>query len=377
MSCRNLGTTHENGEQVRYPGDRDHQQPCHLTNHVYCAKEANTVSAEKSGAHVWSATHLRLAADAAGIALWSWNVDTDEIVLDDRAHELWGVPTSARAVTFENLSARIHPSDLDRVRAAFQATRVIMGVYDIDFRIVDKESVRWVSARGQGHDSGIVGQIMYGVFLDVTERKRAEEVHEMLASEMSHRVKNLFALTVALTTIASRSTTTSAEMAGDLKKRLTSLGQAHDLVRPAHGRDGKNTALFGDLLAILLSPYDEERASGRRIHISVPDVSVGSESATALAMVIHELATNSVKYGALSTAGGTLDVSCAADSDEMVVVWTERGGPLVGAPTGPRGFGSKLVTLSMSGQLGGSIDIDWQTEGAVVTLRMKKKYLAT
>jgi two-component sensor histidine kinase len=335
------------------------------------------VPPEKSGALVWSATHLRIAADAAGIALWSWNVDTDEIALDERARSLWGVPTGEHRVTFEDLSARIHPSDLDRVKNALQATRGIPGAYDIDFRIVDGDTIRWVSARGQGHDMGIVGRIMFGVFLDVTERKRAEEAHEMLASEMSHRVKNLFALATALTTIASRSTTTTIEMAGDLRQRLTSLGQAHDLVRPTGGHEGSDAALFGDLLAILLSPYDEERANGRRIHISVPEVRVGSKSATALAMVIHELATNSVKYGALSAAGGTLNVSCAADSDEMIVVWTEQGGPRVAAPVGPQGFGSKLVTLSMSGQLGGSIDIDWQAAGAVVTLRMKKKYLAT
>lgn len=104
---------------------------------------------------------------------------------------------------------------------------------------------------------------------------------------------------------------------------------------------------------------------------------MGSESTTALALVIHELTTNAVKYGALSSAEGTLDISSVIDGDQIVTIWTERGGPSVVAPTGPPGFGSKLVTLSVSGQLGGSIGIDWQTEGAVVTLRINKNYLAT
>ena len=76
---------------------------------------------------VWDANRLRFATDAAGVALWSWNVDTDEIALDERAHGLWGVPKSNGLVTFEDLSARIHPEDLDRVRAAFTATRDILG----------------------------------------------------------------------------------------------------------------------------------------------------------------------------------------------------------------------------------------------------------
>jgi PAS domain-containing protein len=92
---------------------------------------------------VWDANRLRIATDAAGVALWSWNVDTDEIAMDERAHGLWGV--AGGAVTFEDLSARIHPEDLDRVRAAFAATREILGAYEVDFRILHGGEVRWVS----------------------------------------------------------------------------------------------------------------------------------------------------------------------------------------------------------------------------------------
>jgi len=113
-----------------------------------------------------------------------------------------------------------------------------------------------------------------------------------------------------------------------------------------------------------------------RIRVSVPRMGVGEASATTLAMVVHELATNSLKYGALSSPNGTLDVSCALPNDEIVIVWTERGGPLVTAPTGDGGFGSKLVMRSMSSQLGGSIDRQWLEEGVVVTIRINKERLA-
>ena len=190
-----------------------------------------------SDTQVWDAERLRMATDAAGVALWSWNVDTDEIAMDERAHALWGVSSSRRQVTFEDLSARIHPADLDRVRTAFQDTRKVMGAYDLDFRILNGNAVRWVSARGQGADLGIVARIMFGVFLDVTERKQAEEVREMLAGEMSHRVKNLFAIASSLTTLAARSATSTTEMARDLTQRLAALGRAHDLIRPSPGQE--------------------------------------------------------------------------------------------------------------------------------------------
>src|SRR5687767_8249853 len=100
---------------------------------------------DNSTAPLWSESHLRAATDAAGVALWSWNVHTDEVTLDRRACELWGVPTSCR-ISFETLSAKIHPLDLDRVRTAFKATRGIVGPYEIDFRILLDAVVRWVSA---------------------------------------------------------------------------------------------------------------------------------------------------------------------------------------------------------------------------------------
>ena len=331
----------------------------------------------RSDTLVWDAERLRIATDAAGVSLWSWNVDTDEIAMDERAHGLWGVPQCGRQIIFEDLSARIHPADLVRVQRAFQKTRMVTGVYEIDFRILDGSAVRWVSARGQGGDKGIVARVMFGVFLDVTERKQAEEAREMLAGEMSHRVKNLFAIASSLTTLAARSATSTTEMAHDLTQRLAALGRAHDLIRPGPDQEAAEAALLGDMLAVLLAPYAEGPAMGNRVNVSVPPVHVGETATTTLALVVHELATNSLKYGALSAADGAVDVSCADHGGDVVVVWTERGGPPAAAPTTRPGFGSRLVAQSMSGQLGGSVAFNWLPEGVVVTLRMSKARLAT
>src|SRR4051812_3064587 len=323
---------------------------------------------------VWGTRNLRRAIRAAGVALWSWNVDTDRLTLDDRACDLWGVERSDD-VTFEDLSAHIHPADRDRVRAAFAATRGISGDYEIDFRIMVGEEVRWISARGQGNDAEIADRVMFGIFLDVTGRKQAEEASELLAGEMSHRVKNVLAVASGLTAITSRSTANTADMARELTQRLSALGRAHDLVRPLPGYEGK-AALLGDLLTVLLAPYDDLGAFSARVRVSVPRMGIGERAATTLAMVVHELATNSVKYGALSQAAGLLDVSCTAHDTEVVAVWTERGGPSVVAPTGAAGFGTRLVSRSMTDQLGGSIAYDWSEGGLIVTLKMDKNLLA-
>ncbi len=321
---------------------------------------------------VWDERRLRIATDAAGVALWSWNVDSDQIAMDEHAFELWGVPPRDR-ITFEELSARIHPADLDKVRAAFNSTRDLTGAYETDFRILHGREVRWVSARGRGDDQGIVGRIMFGVFLDVTVRKLAEEAREMITGEMQHRIKNLFSLTSALTSIASRATDSKQELADDLMRRLAALSAAHNLIHPGFSEQ-KRAVILRDLLAVLLKAYSQGGASSQTISIAAPEVLVGEHSITALAMIVHELATNSAKYGALSAAAGRLDVSCTEDGNEVQLVWTERGGPPPKAPFGEDGFGNKL-TARVVEQIGGSITRDWSNEGVVVTLRISKARL--
>ena len=324
---------------------------------------------------LWEPKNLKRAIEAAGVTLWSWNVDTDDLAMDDHAYDLWGIPRSSE-VRFEDLSAHIHPADRDRVRAAFTATRALIGPYEIDFRIMIGDELKWISARGQGDDAGILKRIMFGIFIDVTGRKQAEEGRELLAGEMSHRVKNLLAIASGLAVITSRSTTTTEDMARELTLRLTALGRAHDLVRPVPGQTEAASALLGDLLTVLLAPYDDLGAFSGRIRVSVPRMRVGEAATTILAMIVHELATNSLKYGALSVDTGILDVSCSTHDKAITVIWTESGGPKVKPPTGPGGYGSKLVERSVIGHLRGSIEYHWEENGLVVTLQVHPDRLA-
>ncbi len=330
------------------------------------------MTAEMPKAHEWQSEQLRRATIAAGVALWAWNVDSDAFTMDEQGFTLWGLPPHNH-VTFEELSSRIHPADRDRVRSAFSATRSILGAYETDFRILIGDEVRWVAARGQGEDDGIVGRTMFGIFLDVTGRKQAEEGHELLAGEMSHRVKNLLAIATGLTAITSRSAASTEDMAHELTERLCALGRAHDLVRPLPDGQG-SAALLGDLLAVLLAPYDDLGAFKGRIRVAVERMGVGETAATSIALIVHELATNSMKYGALSTPNGTLDVSSMADDQHSVITWLEHGGPEVRKPAGLGGFGSRLVQRSVAA-LRGTIDYDWPDTGLIVTLRLDRERL--
>lgn len=147
-------------------------------------------------------------------------------------------------------------------------------------------------------------------------------------------------------------------------------------MRPLPGEQGK-AALLGDLLAVLLAPYDDDAAFSGRIRVAVPRMGVGDRAATTLAMVVHELATNSVKHGALSSGSGTLNISSHSDESDLFVVWAETGGPAVEAEPEMRGFGSKLIARSVSNQFHGALDYDWQPTGLVATLRMRKNRMAT
>ena len=322
--------------------------------------------------NVWEMQRLSFAVQAAGIALWSWNVDSDKIILDDRAFDLWGVPR-APTVTFEDLSAKIHPEDLDKVRAAFAATRERLGPYEIDFRILHANEVRWVAARGKGEDQGIVGRLMYGVFIDVTGRKKAEEAREMISGEMHHRIKNLFALASSLTSISSRATSSKEEMRVDLMRRLGALAEAHGMIRPDFD-DQQAARDLGDLLAVLLKPYLEVGPVDR-VQISIPPLLVGERSATAIALIVHELATNSIKYGALSLPTGHLAITGEVSAEEVLINWKETDGPELNSTPKLTGFGQRMLTATVEGQLGGTMNIDWASNGLTVLLRLNRVLL--
>ena len=205
---------------------------------------------------------------------------------------------------------------------------------------------------------------------DVTARKRAEHARDLLGRELSHRIKNLFAVVASIVTLSARGNDTLQAFARTIRARIEALGRAHDYVRPAEWEGGGPAAartLHG-LLAGLLGPYQQQ--TGERIRIAGDDQAIGPTTATALGLAFHEFATNAVKYGALSEPEGVVELACQGGAETFEVVWTERGGaPVRGAPT-TEGFGSLLARRSITLDLGGTIEAAWPPEGLTIRVRV-------
>jgi two-component system CheB/CheR fusion protein len=209
-------------------------------------------------------------------------------------------------------------------------------------------------------------------FVDVTERRHAEEQQALLLRELDHRMKNLFAVTAGVVALSARSALTPQDMARTIRGRLDALASAHLLIRP--GSPGAESVSQGTTLAKLVraivAPYaDPERAEdGRRAVIEGPDVPISGDAATSFALVLHELATNAAKYGALSTQEGHIRISWTIAKGKLALVWEEHGGPPIEAAPKREGFGTVLARRSAGGNLEGTIAFDWKREGLLVHL---------
>ncbi|MCY7399082.1 MAG: PAS domain-containing protein [Sphingomonas bacterium] len=209
------------------------------------------------------------------------------------------------------------------------------------------------------------------IFADISHRRKAEERQSLVLKELDHRVKNLFAIVGGVVTLSARSATTPQDMVGTIQGRLGALASAHVLIRATKSGSGANQKSTLDALArTILSPYADAEVDGRaeRIVFDGPELAIGGDAVTSLALVLHELATNAAKYGALSTPVGQVHIHWKVDDGNLRLTWTERGGPAVRGPPEREGFGSLLARRSVNGQLGGDLALAWNPEGLTVHL---------
>ena len=247
----------------------------------------------------------------------------------------------------------------------------------------------WIVSAQEGHFTRSHARAMteLGSFVSIALQMREAEhrlqtaLHEqeMLAKEMSHRVKNVFAITDGMIRAGARTAPDVKTFASDLSGRLHALASAHSLVSRNLREVGAElqTGDIGSLIRAVVEPHQHgHHTVGARVRTSGPIVSCGVHAINAIALVFHELATNAVKYGALSTADGFAEASWQLCGDDLQLTWAENLGPeLAGAP-GRDGFGSALVKNTISSQLGGSLTYDWAREGVRVTMLVPQQRLA-
>jgi two-component sensor histidine kinase len=221
---------------------------------------------------------------------------------------------------------------------------------------------------------GIAGQAAIGIDnarlydaaqREITERREAEKHRELLINELNHRVKNTLATVQSIAAQTLRTSTNDGEARHQLDARLMALSDAHNLLTE-HNWEG---ATLGRVAEMALRPHRSDRED--RFEVHGPELHVPPKTALALAMALHELATNASKYGALSNATGHVhlqwQVSQERDGPRLHMEWSERGGPTVTLPS-RKGFGSRLIERGLAAELGGSVELDYGSEGVTCTI---------
>jgi PAS domain S-box-containing protein len=224
-------------------------------------------------------------------------------------------------------------------------------------------------------------QQFIGVAHDISERKVAQEQQGLLVRELNHRIKNLFTITSGMIALSARSATTPKEYASNLRGRLNALAAAHDLILPSFSGDAIGLAEpigLELLLRRILSPYIEvpSDCSGARLILDGPSVPLGTRAVTTFALILHELATNAAKYGALSAEEGNLRITWECVDDVLMLKWEESGGPALRGPPKSEGFGTVISNHSVREQFGGTISHKWEVKGLSVELSVPRERLS-
>lgn len=309
---------------------------------------------------------LHLAVIGAGLGTWDIDLRTDRIVWSKTHFALLGYPEPEgehAEVDPKMWQACVHPDDAILVKEAYQRARAEAGVYVIDHRIIraDTREVRWLSSHGRflaDHEGKPYRFI--GVFYDITERKRAEMHEKMLLRELSHRVKNSLATIQALASLTSRNATSLNQFRETFIGRLHAIAAAHDILTSANWIG----ASLKELVERQVCPYASVGRGRGRVRLSGPRVILLPQQAQLLGLILHELATNAAKYGALSLETGEVDISWSLNGEEptVVLIWVEKGGPIV-VPPEQSGFGTQLIQRSLESSLNGAVSLMYEPEG--------------
>ena len=305
-----------------------------------------------------------LALQAARLGRWDHRPNLGARFYDDRAREIIGLSRDDD-IGVEALLTRIAPEDRASVREALARTLSPerAGPMEVAFRVAGPApgEMRWVSAVGRSlFDDGVCTRF-FGVLEDITERKRAEELRSLLASELNHRVKNILSLAQSVVDSTLRTASTLAGARAAAGGRLQALGHAHDRLLA----NSWEAAPVAELVASVTQSLSLDPA---RLEVEGPFVRLGSRAALQLALALHELATNATKYGALSNDTGKVSISwsvagAAGPDARFAFGWRERGGPTV-APPSRKGFGTRVIQRATAAAFGGEVTLDYPPEGA-------------
>jgi PAS domain S-box-containing protein len=315
-----------------------------------------------------SEEQLRLATDAAEIGLWDVDNVTNTLFWPPRVKAMFGISPDV-PVTMADFYSGLHPDDRQAAADAYVAAcdPQKRALYDVEYRTVGKEDgvVRWVAAKGRGmFDADGKCVRVIGTAIEITTRKEAEQRQDLLAREVDHRARNALAVVQSIVRLTRANSVDGYVMA--VEGRIKALARAHALLSDSRW----SGADLATLVAEELAPY--RIGEPDKVQIGGPNVSLLPHTAQALALALHELATNAAKHGALSSMAGKVMITWKTGPDFLVLHWNETGGPRI-APPPSRSFGLNVIRASIENQLSGKATFDWAPQGIQCTLSIPQQ----
>lgn len=308
---------------------------------------------------------LELALEAVGAGAWDWDPATGAMSCSRRMRMICGISRDMQ-LTFDLFLAHVRREDRGRTRTA-----LLQAFHDGMARSVEcgltSSSVdrgRWISIEGCPSALPDSTVRMFGIARDISERKLADDRQELARCELEHRMQNLFTVFSSIVALSEPFACTPTQLAHSLKTRIGALARAHELVRDARSPTAVD---LQDVIAGELAPFNDLSV----VSISGAQVCLGSAQALAMNVIIHELTTNAVKYGALSRPGGLLSIEWSIESsggaDTLLLRWQESCDHPISPPT-THGLGTKLLTSSARTSLRGDILLEFESSGLRATL---------
>ena len=297
-----------------------------------------------------------LALEAGQMGAWDWDPATGKCAWDAGQYRIFGMQPRNVDLHFDSVRQYIDPEDLARIDAIITAADKDKPNFQTEVRITRPDGqMRWcicaaaLTMNGQGR---VVRAS--GVTIDITDLKQAEERRTLLIREVDHRARNALAVVQSIVRLTKAKTIDNYVRA--VEGRIRALSTAHVLLSESRWEGADLSGLVDEELA----PYKTGEAE--RIFVEGPAVFLQPSTAQILALVLHELATNAAKYGALSNTSGSVQLSWRLDNGDLHLEWQETGGPSVADPAS-RGYGTKVITESVERQLDGTATFDWRPGG--------------
>ena len=303
--------------------------------------------------------------------LWLGDESGKCVYLNRMQREFWGV--RSEEIPDFSWTDTLHPEDIEDLGRTFRTAMESREAFQVEARYMRADGQYQILHTRASPRFGSSGAFlgMVGVNADVTNERASERRVELLTGELAHRNRNLFSVVGSIASITQREAPEAAEAFGRFQTRLRALSLAHD--QTTHLSGSAAPRRLHDLVDLIFAPYQDDR---ERITVAGHDIGLTERTATPLALILQELATNSAKYGCLSGGGSLLLLIEETANKDIMISWIEDAVADVPVSTKSTGFGRRLLD-AMAADLGATITIEQMDGRYVVRLNIDRKVLAT